>query len=244
MLSQTPGFPFSILVPVYNETNALSFSMHYMREAGLSPIYVVDRKRPAATEALIAQAGVPRVFFDNDKPFIENGYESFVAQSPTDWVLRLDCDEVPNLDLLAYCRDFVEQQREGVAGFERHQLLWKGDRFLTATTDRFSPPHQRQWRLFNRRTVQFNQQIHTAGIHLPTLAFAPPQAEIYHLSWVFLTWQNRLAKAARYDDHGQPAVNRANQLFPLEEVSWQELDRPFLRDCYAEWALATGNSPA
>lgn len=230
--------PFSILIPVFNETDALRFSIHYMRRLGISPIYVLDRKRTAEAQAILVDAGLPLVFYDNDKPFIENGYQSLVSRSPTDWVLRLDCDEVPSPDMLSFCRDLVQQEQDTIVGFERHQLLWQGSGFLTATTERFSPSNQRQWRLFNRCNVQYNQHIHTPGIHVTTAMSAPANAEVYHLSWVFLTWEDRVAKAARYDAHGQPSGNRNNQLFPLQDVEWEAFDRPFLRDGYLEWVRA------
>jgi hypothetical protein len=228
--------PFTIQIPVFNETRALAFSAFYFDRLGIQAHYVCDSQRTPEAEATLRRLGREPLFFTNDKPFIENGYESFAAASPTDWILRLDCDEVPSRELIEVCRDFVKQDRVGIAGFVRHHVLWRNDRFLTATTERFTPPNQRQWRLFNRKRVAFNPRIHTPGLHLENPVAAPPEAALYHLSWVFLTYEDRLKKVARYDDYGQPSFNRMNQLFLLEDVEWQELDAHFLRDAYAEWS--------
>lgn len=228
--------PFTVQIPVFNETRTLDFSAFYFDRLGIQARYVLDVQRTPEAEATVLRLGREPLIFTNDKPFIESGYESFAAASPTDWILRLDCDEVPSRELIDACSTFVQQSQGGVAGFERHQILWQNNRFLTAApTERFAPAKQRQWRLFNRKHVTFNRHIHTPGIHLENPTEMPSAATIYHLSWVFLTWEDRLEKAARYDNHGQPSHNRENQLFPLEDVEWQELDAPFLRDTYAEW---------
>jgi hypothetical protein len=174
-------------------------------------------------------------FFENDKPFIENGYESFASTAPTDWILRLDCDEVPSPALIeAACR-FVDSGSDAVMGFERHQLLWRNGKFRTAETDRFQPKRQMQYRLFNRQSVSFVRDIHTPGIRVDRSVFAPSDAPLYHMSWIFLSLEDRKRKASRYDAHGQPSSNRENQLFPIEQVEWKDLSAPFLEDCYKQW---------
>ncbi len=231
--------PFTIQIPVFNETTALEFSTFYFARLGVEVRYIMDTQRTPEAEVVFKRLGLKPLYFDNDMPFIENGYENFASMSPTDWILRLDCDEVPSPDLINYCATFIEQGHEGVAGFERHQVYWNDGRFFTATNDRFQPSAQKQWRLFNRTKVDFNRNIHTPGIHVVDPEKAPSGADIYHLSWVFLSWEDRLKKAARYDSHGQPEYTRQNQLFPLNEVVWEELDAPDLRDAYAAWLAMT-----
>ena len=148
----------------------------------------------------------------------------------------MDCDEVPSLDVIRACTDFVASGGDGVAGFERHQVLWRDDRLWTATTARFTPTAQRQWRLFNRERVTFLDQIHTPGIRVEEPVPMSPDASLYHLSWIFLSWEDRLMKAARYDRHGQPSPNRANQLFPVADAEWRALDMPVLFTALARWA--------
>jgi hypothetical protein len=227
--------PFTILTPIFNETKALEFSSFYFDRLGADVRYVLDSQcTPEAAETL-RRLGREAYHFDNDQPFIENGYESFCAASPTDWILRIDCDEVPSRELIEACREFVAHDEAGVAGFERHQVLWRDKRLWTATAERFNCVHQRQWRLFNRAAVRFCRTIHTPGIEVRAPVAMAPTAALFHLSWVFLTWEERLAKAARYDRHGQQDHNRTNQLFPLEEAKWKELDAPFLLDALEQW---------
>ena len=227
--------PFTVQIPVFNETKALEFSIFYFDRLGVPARYVLDAQCTSETAATLRSLGREQCFFANDKPFIENGYENFAALSPTDWILRIDCDEVPSRELIDACCDFVRDNRYGVAGFERHQVLWRDNRLLTATADRFAPSAQRQWRLFNRKQVKFNQTIHTSGIQFENSVAMAPEATLYHLLPGFLTWEDRLKKAARHDQYGQVPSNRTSQLFPIEDANWTELNAPFLLRVFSEW---------
>ena len=233
--------PFTIQIPVYNETTALAFSNFYFERLGLRPRYVLDVQRTPEAERMLTRLGHEPIYFENDRPFIENGYADFARSAPSDWILRLDCDEAPSPALIAFCREFVAQDNHAVAGFERHQVIWRDGGFLTATTERFSPAAQRQWRLFNRQRVAFDPGIHTPGLVLQHTIAGPPDAAIYHLAWVFLSWEDRVSKAARYDAHGQPSGNRDNQLFPIADVDWKPLDAPFLTRAYDDWVDGRGH---
>jgi hypothetical protein len=229
------ALPFTLQIPVYNETKALAFSCCYFDRLGICPRYVLDQQCTSSAEAMLRKYVPEPAFFKNDKPFIEHGYQSFAESAPTDWILRLDCDEVPSPALFGAASEFVRNVEHGILGFQRHQVVWDGSRFKSAITDRFLASRQIQYRLFNRRTVKFNPHIHTPGIHLEHIAVAPPEAMLFHLSWVFLTREEREQKAARYDEQGQPALNRANQLFPLDQVEWRDLDAPLLQQAYKDW---------
>ena len=196
--------PFTIQIPVFDETRALEFSSFYFDRMGLRPRYVLDTQRTPEAEATLRRLGHDPAFFENDKTFIESGYENFAAASPTDWILRMDCDEVPSPEVIGFCREFVRRDERGAAGFKRRELLWHDGRFLMTPLDETAVPNQRQWRLFNRKRVRFLPRIHTPGIEPESRVPAPPEIAFYHLSWVFLTWEERVQKTARYDAHGQP----------------------------------------
>jgi hypothetical protein len=229
------NLPFEIMIPLYNETKALSFSDFYFNRLGVQPRYILDTQREEDTERILRLLRKDIVFFENDKFFIENGYQAFAEASPSDWILRIDCDEVPNRELIEFCRSFIEANGSSAVSFERHQVLWDDDRFLTATTERFMPQNSRQTRLFNRRRVSFNKSIHTPGILVGELLTAPSEATLFHLSWIFLTWEDRLNKADRYDAYGQPEYNRQNQLFDIAKAELRTLDAPFLAATYKAW---------
>jgi hypothetical protein len=228
------NLPFTIQIPIFNETKALAFSSFLFTQMGLRPRYVLDTQSTPETRTLLHRLGHEATFFANDKPFIENGYERFSAISPTDWILRLDCDEALSWEAIEFCRRHVESGSTGVVGLERHQVIWQEESFQTATTERFLPANARQWRLYNRRHVRFDPRIHTPGIFVEDAVAAPRGATMYHLSWVYLDMLARAKKAARYDAHA-PGGNSGSWLVPIGEIDWAELDAPDLRAAYVRW---------
>ena len=224
----------TIQIPLFNETDALRFSKFYFDSIGESVRYVMDAQCSDRTKAIVRELDIEEVYFPNDKPFIENGYEAFAAAAPTDWIFRIDCDELPTPEALTFART-SEIPPDTVVSFERHQVIWDEGRFISPVHESFNPLDQRQFRLFNRALASFDRNIHTPGIHIGTSVHAPSGATLFHLSWIFLSWEDRIAKADRYDAHGQPAYNRANQLFSLDHKVWNEAPPSVVQDVYFDW---------
>jgi hypothetical protein len=224
----------TVQIPLFNEVEALDFSKFYFESINVDVHYVLDSQCSETTRALANKLEVKCSEFKNDKPYIENGYKNFSAASPTDWVLRIDCDEVPTPELIDFARKFVNSA-DGIVSFERLQVLWKEDGFIRPSAARFDPKVQRQYRLFNRRKVEFDTTIHTPGICVDAPIQAPSEACIYHMSWIFLSWEERLAKASRYDAYGQPASNRENQLFSFENQELISVPATIVDTIYARW---------
>jgi hypothetical protein len=172
--------------------------------------------------------------FTNDKPYLENGYETFTELSPTDWILRVDCDEMPSKRLIQYCESIVKSDVDRIASFERHQLIWDGENFKSSSAEPFRPGCQLQYRLFNRRRVTFEKHIHTHGITIRDALFAPADAMLMHMSWIFLTWEERKEKSERYDAFGQEAPNRSNQLFDFGKSEFNDFKYPVLKRVFLE----------
>lgn len=123
-LRATSKIDYTILIPVYDETTALAFSKFYFDSIGQRPLYVLDSKkafRQKEVEEIVQQA-VP--IYSNSGQCIEAGYEQLVTQAPTDWIFRVDCDEIPTLEALAFCRDSIRRVRSGIGLFDRRQLRW------------------------------------------------------------------------------------------------------------------------
>lgn len=236
--------PFTIQVPVFDETRALEFSCFYFERLGVEARYILDSQRTPQAEATLRGLGRGPLVFANDKPFLENAYQNFAAASPTDRILRLDCDEAPSQNLVEACREIVLRDGGEMAGFERHQLIWRHGEFLSAQGERFRPSNQVQWRLFNRRAVRFyDGRLHTPGLFVDKPVKVPADAPIYHLEWVFLDRQARLDKTSRYDGFGQDAYWRENQLHAEHALAWRRNDDDFLRATFADW-IAGGGKPA
>lgn len=224
----------TIQIPLYNETDALRLSYYYFRQINVPVRYVMDTQCLPETRAIVEELGIEPYEFENDRPFIENGYKAFSDAADNDWILRIDCDELPTPELIEFAQAFAGGG-SGVAGFQRLQVIWSDARFKRSTNERFDPVNQTQYRLYDRRAVQFDTDIHTPGIRLETVTHAPPAAKLYHLSWIFLTWEERVKKADRYQEHGQAETNRTNQLLSLEDQCWTDIEPTIIDEIYASW---------
>ena len=198
----------TIIIPVFEETQVLSFSNYYFDQLKLQPIYALDSKRISRRAEVQKLLGREVAIYENPGSCIEASYQNLAALSPTDWVLRIDCDEIPNPAMIAYCRQFANNPTDAYCGFDRDDLRWNDNRLEKVRVGFAFVDNQ--FRLFNRNKVKFVNRIHTPGFDVPKwkLPFlplwnAPRSARIYHLQRPFLTDAERAKKIARYDAAGQ-----------------------------------------
>ena len=207
---------YTVLIPVFEETSALEFSIYFFQRMGVQPLYTLDsksRNRKSEVEKLVGYA-VP-IFENSDGKTVEANFDKLISVSPTDWILRIDCDEVPNQQALDYCKHFMQSRSHGTVGFERPQLHFAQGRLQAVTDQDFNAAIAAvQWRFFNRKTVRIDRRIHTPGYKLPFWGknLAPPPASLFHLEWVFTTPKARVEKTLRYDSLRQAPHMRSLQL--------------------------------
>ncbi len=231
---------YSIIIPVFEETDALAFSNFYFNHHGLQPVYALDSKRisrRAEVEKLLNRAVV---VYDNPGNCIEASYQNLAALSPTHWLLRVDCDEVPNPSMLDHCRRFVNRPTDAYCGFDRDDLMWRSTYFERL---KFAPFFvDTQFRLFDKTKVQFHNHIHTPGFYVPRwkLPFlprwnAPRSARLYHLQRVFITPAQRAEKLNRYNAAGQDQKFNSWLARPDESFKWRGFDDTAFTHIFATW---------
>ena len=236
---------FSIIIPVFEETDALAFSRYYFNSLGMNPIYALDSKRiqrRAEVEKLLHREVV---IYDNPGACIEASYEKLADLSPSDWILRVDCDEVPNAEMLQHCAHFMARPSDTYCGFDRDDLIWRTDHFERL---KYAPLFvDTQFRLFNRAKVKFLGRIHTPGFHVPKWKIpfvpkwnAPSRARLYHLQRVFMTTAHRAEKVARYDGAGQAGKFRDWLSRPDESFKWRAFDDEAFTWIFKQWKASLG----
>ena len=229
----------SILIPIYQETAALSFSKFYFDQLGLNPTYVLDSKRIDRRNEVEALLGRSVAIYENPGSFAEANFQNFLDLADTDWVLRIDCDEVPNLAMLEHCKKFSARPTDHYCGFDRDDLIWQNDHFDRLA---YAPLFvDSQYRLFNRNKVKVVEKVHTPGFHVPKwkLPFpiwhAPRSARLYHLQRVFLSYQQRLEKSARYDSGGQSAQLSLWNTRLDDSFKWKPMRDDALTNIFLQW---------
>ena len=230
---------FTILIPVFEETSALAFSKFYFDRLGLRPIYVLDSKRISRRDEVERVIGREVLIYDNPGFVAEANFERFAALSPTDWVLRIDCDEALTSALVKHADQHVKRGGNSIKGYDRRQMRWHEDGFQAV---KHLIHRDIQYRLFNRRKVRFLHKIHTPGYKVPLLQMfpAPGLARIYHLQFLFEAPEQRQKKGALYKSLGQ--AEKFNEWFntPVDKFRWESLEDPVLTDAYRAWRQKQG----
>ena len=232
--------PFTIIVPVFEETDALAFSNYYFNRMGLQPIFALDSKRLNRKAEVTKILGRTPLVYENPGSCIEASYAKLAALSPSDWILRVDCDEVPNAEMLRHCKRFVAKPSDAYCGYDRDDLLWRGNHFERL---KYSPLFvDSQYRLFNRSKVKFISRIHTPGFYMPKWKVpflpgwnAPPTARLYHLQRVFITQQQRAEKLNRYNSENQQQTFNDWLARSDDSFKWQEFHDTAFTTIFADW---------
>ena len=234
----TPAF--SVIVPIFEETDALTFSNYYFNKLSLRPIYALDSKRIQRRAEVEYLLGREVSVYENTGNCIEASYDKLAALAPTEWVLRIDCDEVPNRAMIEHCSKFVARPTDSYCGFDRDDLIWRSGQLDRM---KYEPLFvDTQFRLFNRNRVKFLSRIHTPGFHVPKWKIpflprwnAPQAARIYHLQRVFITAQQRAEKLARYNSAGQGPKLNDWIARPDDSFKWQPFADDHFTKLFAEW---------
>ncbi len=146
---------------------------------------------------------------------VETLIEELSERASNDWILRIDDDEIPSDALLHFAQSVITGDAKGVFGFRRLQCgLSKSGLWAAGIFD--SPDHV-QWRLYNRRSVGFDDTLHSAGITLNTQTFAPSEATLLHLDWIVHSYEERCRKIQSYDQQAENAGTRWRDFYLVED---------------------------
>jgi hypothetical protein len=123
----------------------------------------------------------------------------------TPWILRLDDDECASVELWQWLTIFAPPDGCKMISFPRRWVRFKSLLQLSySASDRWNwakskNGEDRQFRLYDKNTVAYRQDIHTPGYVIEAEAPAPDSCVIYHLDWILRSQSERRAKLSRYD---------------------------------------------
>lgn len=151
-LTQTPVNKLSVVIITLNEEARLPRTLDAV--AWCDEIVVVDSGSTDRTVEICARYPNCRV--------IEQSFQGYgpqkriaVAEANHDWVLSLDADEVPDVELQKSLRAALAQDLNGFAGF----YLCRGLVFMDRRFAHGRESRERHLRLFDRRRGNFNEAI-------------------------------------------------------------------------------------
>ncbi|MCW2284825.1 glycosyltransferase involved in cell wall biosynthesis [Rhodoblastus acidophilus] len=190
----------SIVIPTMNSQSYISIIADYYEGLGLNPYWFVDQKSADRTFDVLAARSQRVVAMHNDTAIIEAMVEKMSRAAPTDWVLRIDDDELPTAQLFAFARAVMQDGRFDALGFVRHQCGVTADGSLMAHSGH-DPNVHRQYRLYRKDRVAYRSDVHTPGFHFDGLSVAHVGAEhcLIHLDWAIRSYAERKRKVMNYN---------------------------------------------
>jgi hypothetical protein len=197
------GTKVTLVVPTINSARWLGHIIQFYHEIGVPVLFAVDSRSSDGTHALVTEKGAAYIEVAGDHRRVEALMPDIVARTNTDWILRLDDDELPTPAMLDFVDQAVQSSTAFAYGFPRAHFRFDKTRgelqysqFLP-----FGPfgDNDRQWRLFSRDGFRPDESLHTPGFVVGERQFAPPDAFIFHFNWVFRSLAERLEKLESYE---------------------------------------------
>jgi hypothetical protein len=161
-----------IIVPTINSESYIDIVLSFYKRHEIPVKVCVDRKTSDKT-AEIAQHFAEVELLDNESSIAEGFAEKF-SSSGREWILRIDDDELPSLQMLRFVASILDNETIDVWGFPRLQCVVSTTGRIFAST--LHGPHSvhLQWRLYRPQRLKFLKKIHTPGFELPENRLCAP----------------------------------------------------------------------
>jgi hypothetical protein len=210
----------SVIIPTMDSAHYIDLILEYYSSIGISTTVFVDSKTSDDT-VTVAERYATVIPFDNAGATIEAVVEKLSTAGQSEFVLRLDDDELPSINMMKFVKAAIQVGAAEVYGFPRHQCAISTDRTLLTHIDHRARTHHRQWRLYCPAKVRFTGKCHTSGVDLAGLrcVSAPDDACMIHLDWALHGYEQRKAKIARYDAHTPGAGSYFRSYYLYEDVA-------------------------
>ena len=187
----------------------------FYEQLGVSPLFVIGRTTSPETRAALNDQRLAHVEIDGER---KDWLDAVREAAGTDWILRIQEDELPSPGLLAFADRATGFANTFVWGFPRVYLRYDSlgndlhySRFLP-----FGPLANAdiQWRLLSRSEGPMERRL------------AVPEALLFSLDWVVRTFAERAGRLAAQTD-GVEAPTRTAPFHPFESVpeKWHMLTR-------------------
>jgi glycosyltransferase involved in cell wall biosynthesis len=227
----------SIVVPTINSARYIDIMLRYYCENGIGVEVFVDSKSVDSTLEIV-RAYYPARSIGNESTRVGEIIEAMSIAAGSRWVLRLDDDELPSREMLAFVADAIAKDDADAYSFARHQCaVSQSGEMLRSTA--ISALDHKQYRLYQVKKVRYISAGHTSGFLHEGLRLidAPVDSCMIHLDWAVHSFDERQSKVRRYDAH-TPGHGSAWESYYLFETD------PALRRSFEPLILPEFNSVA
>ena len=215
----------SIFIPTMNSERYIDVVLKYYSDLGVTVQVLVDSKTTDKTFEVVSRYVSPQIMQNETGSIPDDVMEEISKKMGTDWVLRLDDDELPSKAMLDFVSNIINYDEIDTIGFRRYQCAVAKCGCVLSSQD-VNPDTHRQWRLYQPRKVDFVKRIHTPGFrrNRQRSIRAPDDAFMIHLDWAIHSYEERLSKIERYERH-TPGSGKPWRPYYLYEESPHRFDR-------------------
>lgn len=203
-MSIRPAHPWRLVVLTKDSARWFGAILDAYQALGVSPFVILDSASSDETEDLLRRKRIDFAKETSEFPRAEALVGTIGRHIRSEWVVRLDDDELPTRALCDWVEAHSHERGWRVVGFERRWLR---------RTDGGACEYSRhpsivsrlgvldaQWRMFRPAEVRYRSDIHTPGFDVPKGSpIAPRRAYIAHLSWLVRSAAERRLQIDDYD---------------------------------------------
>ncbi len=198
---------FRIVIATRDSAKWLGSLLPWYRRLDYSPLFIVDARTQDETRDIIRQFGFDYKEFLPRGDYPEAGMLEFGAeQSDADWILRLDDDELPSESLLNWVQEVGVKSKNQCWFIPRRELFVRDENIFYSRSygkyplSVFPTELHPMSRLYNRKRINFIEELHTTGLEdLKLYNFAPSESFIIHINCLIRSFQVRLDKVRLYE---------------------------------------------
>lgn len=208
----------TVAIPTINSARYLDVLLGFYRAHGIPVTVFVDERTTDDSFSVAASLGADTVWLSNARgSVVEALVEPISKRCPTPWMLRIDDDELPTMEMLAFVRRAIRSTESAVYGFPRYQCaVSRTGQLLRSRT--VSPEDCVQWRLYQPQRMKFLAKIHSPGFTWEGEGIcAPVSASLIHLDWALHSREERCSKIERYDRYAPNEGTRWRAFYLYEE---------------------------
>lgn len=218
---------FTVVVPTINSARWIADLHRYYSSIDVEPLYCVDSRSRDDTWAILQEVGARTISVASELRRVEALIVQLKDRVDTPWILRVDDDECPSAELIAWIRSRRIRWTHDVIAIVRRWLRFSaaGDLEFAASGSwdwrRSQNGEDRQFRLYQKDAVDYVTDIHTPGFKVKAATQAPMRALLYHFDWIVRSRRQRLEKTRAYDEqHDNSGESKAWFYLPEDIEHW------------------------
>ena len=223
----------SLVIPAINSEKKIGYLLGYACRYFEDIVVGVDTRTTDATVEKCNNYGVRTVNITNSKDYAEHSVDQLFSQASCPWILRMDDDELFSPELVGFLGGVNNYCDYTMIGIHRKWCRVNHSGRLQWTA---FPPIGFDWqfRLAQKDRITYVSRVHTPGIKIENVAFAPLDSFIVHLDYLYSPFEERLKKVENYDKM-EPGMGKRTAFYylwekiPDADQFFVDLDQPELQ---------------